>query len=34
MLDKAGRLHVVGMRHHELFVLRRSDNLLTKLAGA
>src|SRR5215471_9789709 len=34
VLDKARRLHIVGMRHHELFVLRGRNNLLAKLAGA
>src|SRR5215467_8538441 len=33
MLDKAGRLHIVGVRHHELFVLRRRDDLFAELAG-
>ncbi len=34
MLDEAGRLHIVGMRHHELFVLRGRNDFFAKLAGA
>src|SRR5665213_4360521 len=34
MLDKAGRLHNVGMRHHEFLILRRRQNLLAELARA
>src|SRR6185437_12555433 len=34
MLDKAGRLHIVGMRHHEFLILRRRQHLLTKLSRA
>ena len=34
MLDEAGRLHIVRMRHHEFFVLRRRNDFLAELAGA
>ena len=34
MLDEAGRLHVVRMRHDELFVLRRCPRLLAKFTRA
>ena len=34
MLDEAGRLHIVGMRHHEFFVLGRRDQLLAEFARA
>src|SRR5215471_9703593 len=34
VLDEAGSLDIVRMRHHELFVLCRCQNLLAQLAGA
>ena len=34
MLDEAGRLHIVGMRHHEFLVLRRRQHLLAEFARA
>ena len=34
VLDEAGRLHVVGVREHELLVLRRRLDLLAELARA
>src|SRR4051794_7709774 len=30
VLDEAGRLHIVRMRHHEFLVLRRSKDLFAK----
>ena len=33
MLDEAGRLHIVGMRHHEFLVLRRRDALPRRVRG-
>ena len=32
MLDEAGRLHIVGVRDHELLVLRRRDDVLAQFA--
>src|ERR1700688_2508915 len=34
MLDESCRLHILRMRHHELFILARRDNLFAQCARA